>query len=601
MPTPTPAAPAASPNFVLARGLTSTAGLAALFCALVTGAMFSLHFQAATSDPWKSPQLLALKDRLVAEPKNETLKSQIRQLDFDFRKQFRRRLAMDRSGGLFLVAAALLAVVAAKKAANLKAPPPRPGTPGAAPDPRRTARRARWSVAITAGSVTLALAITSLAVNSGRPSLEADLAKSVAKNNLDDAGAAPTASPDEMRANWTGFRGWEGGGVTAITNAPLSWDGKTGRGVAWKSPVPSPGHSSPVVWRNQMFLTGATAEKREVFCYDVATGHLNWTREISHVPGSPPGPTEVGESTGFAASTGVTDGRRFYAIFANGDLAALNFDGAIAWSKSLGPIKNTYGHASSLALRQGLVIVQLDQGDSAKPRSKLVALDAATGRVRWEKSRGLPASWSSPIVIDAASKTQIIAFGEPAIVSYSLADGAELWRAALLQNEIVPSPIFADGLVIAASPSSKLIALRPDGAGDVTKTAVAWTASDNIPDITSPVASGGLVFAIDSGGDVTCFDTRDGKKLWEHELGSEVQASPVIMGNRLLTLQSGGIAVQLEVGRAYKELGRGELPDKFIASPAVAEGRIFLRGETNLFCLKAEPTAEKGAPTHAGN
>jgi outer membrane protein assembly factor BamB len=592
---------AATPQAVLRRGLNSTARVVGLFSVLVCATLLYLHFHAATCDPWKSPRLLALKDKLVAEPQSKALKNQIRQLDYDFRRQFRRRLAMDRTGSWLLLAGALLTVVAAKKSADLNRPLQLPGAVAAVGRARALQERALWSVALTTGLVIVALALVSILVSTGLPPLESESGQAVAEAQPREPAAFKPPSPAELQANWPRFRGWDGNGATALTNAPLSWDGQTGRNVAWKSPIPTPGHSSPVVWSNQVFVTGGTAEKREVFSYGIADGRLLWRCEVGRAAGSPPKPLEVFESTGFAASTGATDGRHFYAIFANGDLAAVNFDGGIAWSKALGPLKNTYGHASSLVLWQGVLVVQLDQGESSKPCSKLIALDAATGRVRWERSRPVPASWATPIVIEAAGKTQIIALGEPWVASYSMADGNELWRADLLQNEIVPSPIFAGGFVIAPSPSSRLVALRPDGAGDMTKSGVVWTEADNVPDIACPVARDGLVFTVDSGGSLTCLEGSSGKKVWEHNLGLSVQASPIILGNRLLVLTEDGVAVQLEAGRAFKELARGELADKFIASPAFADGRIFLRGETNLFCLQSKTTPGKGAQTHAGN
>jgi len=145
--------------------------------------------------------------------------------------------------------------------------------------------------------------------------------------------------------------------------------------------------------------------------------------------------------------------------------------------------------------------------------------------------------------------------------------------------------VFAGGQALVVSPSTKLMALRPDGAGDVTKTHVAWTAEDNIPDITSPVSNGELVFVATSGGIVACYDTKDGKKVWEHDFEMEVQSSPSIIGDRLFVIGTKGVAVTVETGRQFKELARSNLADKFLASPAFADGRVFLRGVTNLYCI----------------
>jgi outer membrane protein assembly factor BamB len=322
-----------------------------------------------------------------------------------------------------------------------------------------------------------------------------------------------------------------------------------------------------------------------VFCYDAGSGQLLWQRAIENVPNSPAKLPEIPDTTGYAAPTMATDGGRVYVIFANGDLAALTFDGAVAWAKNLSLPKNAYGHATSLAVWPGKLIVQLDQGDSSPADSKLLAFDAVSGRVLWERSRSMPASWATPIVIEAAGQTQVITLGVPWVIAYSLADGHELWRAELLDGEIVPSPVFTGGLVLVASPSSKLMALRPDGTGDVTKSNVVWTAGDNIPDITSPTSNGELVFTVTTGGTLTCFNVKDGKKIWEHDLDMEVQSSPGMVGGRVLVLSEKGVAVVVEAGRQYKEVARSELPDKFLASPAFAGGKMYLRGATNLWCV----------------
>lgn len=575
--------------------------MAGFFVLAVCTLMLHAYFHSASNDPWKSPQLLALKERLLAEPKNETLKNQIRKLDYEFRIQFRRRLAKDRSGRWLLLGGAVIVAMSAKKAFALKTPLHHPKYSDKAPNPQDIQSRAIRAVAVAGGVVTVALTFVSIAFYNNLPGVDSEMNKTILKTDVTENIATKYPSVDEMQRNWPSFRGWNSCGVTAFTNAPISWDGIVDRNVAWKSPIPLRGNSSPVIWNNQVFLSGATTNDHEIFSYELLTGRLLWRCDVSHIPGNILKDPEVGESTGMAASTGATDGRRFFAIFANGDLTAINVDGSIAWSKVLGPIRNTYGHASSLALRDGVLIIQLDQGESSKTFSKLLALDAATGRTLWERSRPVPASWASPIIIKPDDKMQIITLGEPWVISYSFADGTELWRAELLQNEIVPSPVFASGFIIAASPSTKVVALRADGAGEVSRTAVVWNFDENVPDITSPVSCNGLVFVVNSGGGLTCIDALDGKKTWNHELKLDVQASPSIMGNRLLVLSENGIAVQIEVGREFKELSRSTIPDKFIASPAFADGAIVLRGETNLYCIRSGTPQRKGALANARN
>src|SRR5208283_25199 len=155
-------------------------------------------------------------------------------------------------------------------------------------------------------------------------------------------------------------------------------------------PVPSGGFNSPIVWNDRVFLSGGDAARHEVLCFSGQSGQILWRAAVTNVPGSPVKPAEVPESSGVAAATMATDGRRVYAIFANGDLAAFSLEGKLAWSKSFGALQNPYGHASSLVTWEGRLIVQLDQGESEQGKSRLYALDGRTGQVLWQQPRKLP-------------------------------------------------------------------------------------------------------------------------------------------------------------------------------------------------------------------
>lgn len=571
-------------NSLVHRPLVLTAWIAGGFCSLVLGIMVYQHFAAASNDPWKSPQLLALKDKLAAEPKNESAQKEIRQLDLKFRQKFRHRLALDKTGAWLLLGGALVLVLAAGNAAALKKtlPLPQPKT-DADEITIKLASRTRWSLV----GVGLAVAGSLLLARIGNPSVlppkTADWQGIVDKTTAEQTPVEEVPTLSEFQTNWPRFRGWDGSGVAAPGNYVTN--------LAWSSPVLAPGHGSPIVWGNRVFISGGTAEKREVFCYDVSSGALVWRKAVENVPGSPAKVPEIPADTTYAASTMATDGRRVYAIFANGDLAALNFDGSFAWTKYLGPIKNSYGLAASLAVFENTLFVQLDQGDSRPEGSKLLSLQGGTGRVLWERTRTVASSWATPIIVEAGGKSQIITLANPLVIAYARGTGDELWRAELLENEVVPSAVFAGGKVIVVSPNSKLIALQPDGAGDVTKTRVAWSSEENVPDVPCPVGNGELVFTVTSGGMVTCFASSDGKKIWEKALDINVQASPAIMDGQLFVLCENGTIVLLPAGRAFSETGRCQLPDKFVASPAFAGEHIFLRGATNLYSLG--PTAPK--------
>jgi outer membrane protein assembly factor BamB len=404
------------------------------------------------------------------------------------------------------------------------------------------------------------------------------------------AGEAPSAA--EYAKNWPRFRGPEGSGVSATAHVPVTCDISSGENIAWSVPVPVPGFNSPVVWGDRVFLSGGDENKTEVLCFAATSGKLLWEKPVPKTEGSPDKKPAVPDQSGMAAGTVATDGQRVYAMFADGDLAAFNFDGTVAWAKFLGVPKNAYGHATSLLTWQDHLILQFDQGEADDHLSKLYAFDSATGAVVWEQERAVGASWATPIVIQAAGKAQIVTAAVPWVIAYNAQDGAEIWRAECLDGEVTPSPVFAGGLVLAVSPGSKLQSIRPDGEGDITTSHLGWLAEDGIPAVTSPVSNGELVFVVDAGGLVTCYDAKSGRKQWEHDLGDECQASPSIAGGKLFLITAKGTMFVAEVAREYKELGQSSLGEKVSASPAFAGNRMFVRGEAHLICIAGKDAAK---------
>ena len=173
----------------------------------------------------------------------------------------------------------------------------------------------------------------------------------------------------------------------------------------------------------------------------------------------------------------------------------------------------------------------------------------------------------------------------PALIAYNPTDGTELWRVNCLTGDIAPSPIYANGLVFVIEPYSKLVAIKADGKGDVTKTHIAWVSEEGGPDICSPVSNGELIFTLATEGLLECYNVSDGKKLWEKDLQEYFLASPSLVGNNLYLLSEKGNMFIAEFGPEYKELAKCELGEKCHASPAFADGRIYIRGINNLYCI----------------
>jgi outer membrane protein assembly factor BamB len=565
------------------------AWIAGIFALLVGLSVLGQHVRAKADDPLKSPQLRALKEQLRLSPADKLLKQNIRQLDLQLRQRYFQHLSMLGSGVWLLVGGAAVFVLAVTQGRRYRKRLPMPA-PRAddLEQAAHSAARARWSVAASGAAIGGGLFVLSLSLSIGLPKRTADLEKLSPGEAADaapqPAGVSDAALPEELRLNWPRFRGADGSGVSLCANVPLTWDAKTGSGIAWKVPTPAEGFGSPIVWGDRVFISGGDARTREVLCLNGKTGQTLWRQPVASGSATP-AKADVPDSTGYAASSMASDGRRVYAFFANGDCAAFTLDGQLVWSKSFGALKNPYGHATSLATWRDRLIVQLDQGDNEDGSSKLCALDGRTGQVIWQRPRKTGASWATPIVIEAGGKAQVITLAVPCVIAYAATDGTELWRAECLNGEITPSPVFAGGLLFVASPSEKLLAIRPDGQGDVTKTHVAWTNEDNVPDVTSPTSNGELVFALTTSGLLTCLDAKDGKKQWDHDFEMECHASPSIAGGRLYLLGQKGTAVVVEATRQFKELFRTEMGDAFHASPAFAQDRMYLRGVTNVWCM----------------
>lgn len=401
------------------------------------------------------------------------------------------------------------------------------------------------------------------------------------------------AAPTSPRAPaWGQFRGPDGTGACPEAVAPAAWSGTHRPVVLWTSPALLPGKSSPALAAGKLFVTGADADHRVVYCLDAARGTLLWERAV----GRPPRRGARRDTTvGYAAPSPATDGERVYALFVDGSLAALDLAGRLVWQRRLDLSTNSYGHASSPVLCADRLLLQLDQEPEPRRRSVLLALACATGRELWQTARDVPSSWATPVVTHTGARAQVITCATPWVIAYAPDHGTELWRLRCLGDEVVPSAAVAGDLVVVAQQGSACVAVRPDGSGELPPGGEAWTYGDDLPEVCSPVANRRQVLLLSSTGTLTCLDARSGRRAWRRTLGEPVSASPILAGCALFVLAETGNLLLADLARQGRVVARLSLPEPCQATPALFGGRLYARGERHVYCLG--PRAERAGGT----
>jgi outer membrane protein assembly factor BamB len=403
--------------------------------------------------------------------------------------------------------------------------------------------------------------------------------------------------------DWTEFRGPAGTGHSDAVGLPREWSET--KNVGWKTRVHDRGWSSPVVLGKQVWLTTATSEGKELFAValDRDDGRVLFDVKVFDVAR----PEDTRRYNSYASPTPVIEDGRAYVHFGSYGTAALDTrTGKILWSRRDLPCNHWRGPGSSPILHGDLLIVHMDGYDL----QYVVALDKRTGKTVWKADRthdfgtddgDQKKGFATPIVIQAAGRAQLISPAAKAVVSLDPLTGRELWRVRYSQHSAATRPLFANGLVYVDTGFGKadLLAIRPDGQGDVTETHVAWKAGQGIGSKPSPLLVGDLVYSVsDSGGVVTAIDAKTGAVVWQQRVGGGGHsASPVFADGAVYVFAEDGSAVAFRPGRAYAELGRGRLDEGGVmASPAVAGSAIFVRTESHLYRLEKRATVPPPPP-----
>jgi outer membrane protein assembly factor BamB len=510
-------------------------------------------------------------------PDQPDIKDAYRAEDLRRRRAFFRSQSKLATGGFLLIGALFVFALSMRRLAQLTERLPVP----AKPRPRRKLGRERklatgWAAGVSAAAAAAVLAVLLMV-------------RLMPTGAGDGPGIDVASGPDETDVpesqRWPAFRGPGGMGVAAAGDYPLKWDAATGENIVWKTKTPLPGYSSPVVWGKHVLATGADLRRRKLFCFDRSNGILEWECTIITRVRLPER-FKVPEDTGLAAPTPATDGRRVYVFYGTNELAAVDLAGRLVWAKWLGEPDHPYGVSTSPILHEHegktRVILQHDQSE----KSFLYAFDAATGAEVWKKKRELPGSWATPIVVVAGGRKELITCGVPWVISYNPVTGEELWRADVLDGDIAPSPVYADGMVYTVTDHAQLAAIRTGGKGDVTETRVAWTYDEELPDASSPVTDGRLYIHATSAGFVICLDAKTGKEVWTKRFKRRMfWSSTTLVGGRVYVADAKGVTSVFPLAREFKLAGTGAVGERVYATPAFVEGRIYMRGKEHLFCI----------------
>jgi outer membrane protein assembly factor BamB len=420
--------------------------------------------------------------------------------------------------------------------------------------------------------------------------------------------------------NWPQWRGPSGHGVSSETKLPTTWS--PSQNLAWRASPAGLGTSSPIVWGDRVIVTSqvgtstvaegaahpqlarddrALAEReapiggrREavtpddvwlvVEAFARTDGRRLWeyrTKATGTLPA-------VHEKHNLATPTPVTDGQRVYAWFGNGQIVALDMDGRLAWTRHLGtefgPFRTQWGHGSSPVLFDGLLILQCDHLSDAY----LLAVDVRTGRDRWKVDRGDGrTSHSTPLVIRVPNGAELLVNSSARIDVYDPSTGKLLWFTGAQRQTPIPSAVFDDGRIYLSRGyrNSDYMAIRPGGRGDITASHVEWQASSGASYVPSILYYEGLLYMTNEVGVVTCADARTGETVWRHRLGGVFFASPVAGDGKVYLVSETGETFVLRAGRKPEVLARNEFGERLIASPAISQGRLFLRSDRTLFAV----------------
>ena len=412
-----------------------------------------------------------------------------------------------------------------------------------------------------------------------------------------------TVSPPAAGENWQAWRGPRGDGTSNENDLPVTWNGKTGTNIAWKISLPGTGHASPITWGDRIF-TISTLEKsgeRILLCLNRGDGSTRWQRKIFKAPLE-----TIHRLNSRASSTPATDGKLVFSTFLKVDgrtvpapnvgsprpitpgtilVVAHDLDGKQKWKVEAGEFISAHGFNTCPVLYEDLVIINGDHDGDAY----IVALEKETGKERWRITReNKTRSYVTPIIRKIGDRTQMVLSGSKSVASYDPASGKRHWIIDGPTEQFVASMVY-DGkflFITGGFPARHILAIRPDGKGNVTDTHIAWRTNRGAAYVPSPIVEGPYFLIVSDNGIASCFEAKNGNRLWMERLGGGHSASTVSAGGLVYFVSDKGVTTVVRPGKKFEVVAKNELGERCSASPAISGGTIYIRGHKNLFAIK---------------
>lgn len=559
--------------------ITGISQVAAGFTMIVALLMIFSLVQLKTINPLDNPALLSIKEQYDKNPENANLAEQVRAMDLMARKAYFASRRQVETGSYLLVAGAIIFVFCQRLiAGNEKL---MPGFSGSKPDQGRYQNKYRKFLLASAFVLTGGAFAASFMLRSNLPDLnvqaKAGINKAEGKQEVKDVrknNKADNFKPD--KTNFPFFRGQDGRGIGGGSDLPTEWNGETGANIKWKSHVQYDGKSSPVIWGDKLFITGAEGLNCFVQCYDKNNGKVLWSSSASGIPGEPSVLPRMDPGSGLAVSSAAVSNKAVCAVFANGNLICLDHDGNKKWASNLGVPNNVYGYSSSLIIYEDILVVQYD----SDTKLSIMGYDIEKGVLKWETLRQGHPVWSSPVIARFGGTPQVIINGNPAVSSYDPATGSQLWSIDGMSGDVAPSAAVNSFMAFTVTDYSELLAIEPG-----TTPVIKWKDNTYTPDIPSPVATDDYLFMVTGYGDAVCYNAEKGDTLWTHYFGDQFYSSPMIADEMVYFLNRSGKMHIVKAADKYELLSEAELGETTECTPAFSDNEIYIRGRNNLYCI----------------